>query len=58
LGDGREHLLGCLLLASRLDHPPPVGVSLLSQVALVGSLHLRKLPVDGDFDVEFVQVRE
>jgi hypothetical protein len=35
-----------------------VGVSLSPQVALVGSLHLRKLLVDGDLDAEFGQVRE
>jgi hypothetical protein len=35
-----------------------VGLSLLPKVALIGSLHLRKLPVDGDLDAEFVKVRE
>jgi hypothetical protein len=47
-----------LLFCGRLDHADPVGVSPLPQVALVGSLHLRKLPVDGDLDAEVVQVRE
>jgi hypothetical protein len=51
-------LLDALLLCGRLDHAPPVGLSLLPQVALVGSLHLGEFPVDGDLDAEFVQVRE
>jgi hypothetical protein len=58
LSGGREQLLDALLLGGRLHHADPVGISLLPQVALVGSLHLRKLLVDGDLDADFVQVRE
>jgi hypothetical protein len=58
LGDGPEQLLDALLLGGRLDHADPVGLSLLPQVVPVGLLHLRKLPVDGDLDAEFVQVGE
>jgi hypothetical protein len=57
-GDGREQLLDLLLLGGRLDHAPPVGSSLLPQVALVGFLDPGKFPVDGDLDAEFVQVGE
>jgi hypothetical protein len=35
-----------------------VGLSRLPQIALIGSLHLRKFSVNSDLDAEFVQVGE
>ena len=58
LRDGGEQLLDGVLFCGRLDHAPAVGLSVLLQVALVGSLHLGEFPVDGDLDAEFFQVRE
>jgi hypothetical protein len=58
LSDGREQLLDALLFGGWLDRAGPVGFSPLPQVALVRLLHRRKLPVDGNLDADFRQVRE